>query len=170
MKNKRIKRPSALFYILALTVAVILITSYGSAGIYARYTASTSASDTARVAAYVFELVNGDQTVEIPVTYNADGSGVYAIQVKNDNGVKTCEVAQSYVITASKLTDNIGLSLALYSDESCTVAFDGNGTLPAGSAETDTCYLKISLPANADHSLSSEIDLLKISVSAQQID
>jgi len=169
MKELNRKTP-VVFYVGILLLAAVLITFHMSGGLYAKYRATADASDSARVAAYVFELVNEDQSIEIPVTYNADGSGIYTVQVKNTNGVKTCEVSQSYAITVTKLTDNIGLTLALYSDAECTVAVDGTGTLPAGTAETDTFYLKISLPANPEYTVASEIDLIHISVSSAQID
>ena len=165
------KRTPIVFYVSILLLAAVFFTMHLSGGLYARYQSNADGSDSARVAAYVFELVKEDgQSIEIPVTYNADGSGIYTVQVKNTNGVKTCEVAQSYTVTVNKLTDNIGLTWELYYDAECTQIASNTGTLPAGTAETDTFYLKISMPANPDYTLASEIDLFHVSVSSAQID
>jgi len=163
------KRTPIVFYVSILLLAAVFFTMHLSGGLFARYQSNADGSDSARVAAYVFELTSPNESKELPVTYTADGSGIYPIEIKNTNGTRTCEVAQSYTVTVSNLTSNVELAFTIYTDEACTQAFT-QGTLPAGVAETDTLYLKISLPANADYTLASEIDLIRLSVSSAQID
>ena len=162
----------AVFYITLVLFAVVLLTTHLSGGIYAKYTSTVEASSTARVAAYVFELTNADQTETVPVTYTANGDGIYKIEVSNTDGTRICEVSQTYTVTVENLTGNVNFTFTLYSDADCQNPIEGTptGTLPAGVEETDYIYLKITLPENADHSLAYEIDLLNISVSAEQID
>lgn len=82
-KNRRIPLGTLLIRTAAVLFCLVMITTYLTAGLYARYTASGKGTDSARVAKFDVTAVG----VEIQSKLDSVGDGEYKITVTNDSEV-----------------------------------------------------------------------------------
>ena len=98
------KKDGWILYTLALLLCMVLASLWLLCNIYARYFSQASGDDSARVAAFVFEVNSEAQTGSIPIEQikKPGDSSVYNITVTNKNASgRISEVAESYTIEAS---------------------------------------------------------------------
>lgn len=106
MKELNRKTP-LVFKIGVLLLCAMLVTSYMMSGLYARYTVTAFASDSARVAKFTFTDGQMQMQAQSFVIYSSSvypGQIVGSYQVAIEN---KSEVAISYVIKFENLTDNL---------------------------------------------------------------
>lgn len=175
------KKRNAKVNILMCTVAVLLCATLFSmhlvGGLYARYTTSTSSSDSVRVA--VFKINQEGtifQTIETNVTPGTTQSA--ELTIKNES-----EVAIEYTLTVTNVTGNLKpLKFTLSADGDTPEVIDAsyengisiNSVHQIPGKHTDTYTLNIvwekSENEEEDLALIGMVDYITISVTATQID
>ncbi len=152
-------KANPIFRIAAILVCLTLITTYMMSGMYARYSTSTSGSDSARVAKFsVSDMLKQGDTVEdkIEISMLPGEEKVYTFTITNDS-----EVAVSYNVEVKNETGNLPLD----------IEFEGKkGTFAPGHQEK-ICTVTIKLPEKENDFLyHREIDYLTVTVHCEQID
>ena len=152
--------------IAGILLCLTLVSVWLVGGLYARYTTSDSASDSARVAAFVFNV--SDSTHNNQDTHMITLSGItkpgdtetYAFIVKNSNGSAISEVSETYTITVA-LNGSMPLTATLnkagsdlFTVDATATGRDSNSTTGAftpgnSSANTDTYALTVTWPSSA---------------------
>ena len=158
MRQQNIKTP-LVFRIGGLLFCLLLISMYMMGGLYARYTASASGTDGARVAqfAFAFDRDLMSQTVTAPISLAPGETDTKTVSITN-NG----ETAIRCVVTLENLTKNLPIAqnqpLISISD-----------VIPSG--ESDECEMSISWP-EAENSIdfAEKMDVFKITVTVEQVD
>ena len=131
-------------------------------GLYAKYTVSAEADDSARVAKFSVteDCTSFSTTLEMPLE-----PGIYTktIQVKNDS-----EVAVEYTITLENDTDNIPLLLAV--DDQTPTADYCSLAHNMAPGTTDTRTITVKWPGEGAEEYIGKVDLIKVTIIANQID
>ncbi len=180
------RRPSLLYSICSVVVALTLIISSAVSGLYAKFAAKTDAGDGSRVAVYELDINNTDNnslTLDLSyITYpGTSQNDEYLIHFSVTNG--NSEVAQRYRLVASdmgnlpiqyKLTSRLGGGIGTPAS-----IWEGNGTtvdgeFPANQTGTHNFIIRIHwTQAEAwqkDYKLSEEIEYVTLTAVAEQID
>lgn len=168
------------FNILMCTVAVLLCATLFSmhlvGGLYAKYTNTTSGSDSARVAKFNItqsgSLIDSTQTLDIKVTPGTSITN-YTLEIKNDS-----EVAVAYTLTAKNVTGNLPLEFTLTPVGSePTSLIESNGNVSISKAcqipgnHTDKYKLSVVWTSTEkDLEYIGMVDYVTVSVAAVQID
>lgn len=190
--GERVNVPFCLGVVL---LCLTLVSVHLAGGLFARYTATSSGSDSARVAnmsSTVVFIVDGDneevsKTSEILIQPGENAN--ITVKVRNFEGDATsataqdvCEVALACTVSARNVTGNLPLTLSLKAGDGSGNASEATGTSPvsigdgniafqAGVASEQTFTLEINWPAvNNDSKLAFEIDALEITVNTEQVD
>lgn len=140
MENKaKYAKPSTgdtMMRIAFLLICLVILSAYMMGGLLAKYTASGSGEDSARVAKFDVKVTGAAEDVEIAAAQDTD-TGLYQITVKNDS-----EVAVRYTIhvTIAPGDENKDGQPDFASDDiSCVIqrggAVSNEGTLAVGAAE-----------------------------------
>lgn len=145
-------------------LCLVMITTHMTAGLYARYTASGSGEDSARVAK--FDVTESGTLIETMVLSVIPGKEylVGSIEVVNSS-----EVSVAYTITVEKATDNLPIKLYF---EGVTPATEitYTGTLAPNNSESTTYNLYSSWTENKSTEYMGRVDKLEITLKAEQID
>lgn len=162
-------------YAAAVLLCLVLITTFLLGGLAAQFRGTSAKKEEARVA-----VMAADVIADIPVSVGYPGAEeVIPVTLTNYEGSSVCDVAQKYSFSLEKMTDNLPLTVELYSDKNCSTPMNAeNGVysgedfvFPAGEKTERTCYLKITWQEDKkDPNLSFEIDYLRIRISSEQID
>lgn len=126
--NRKVNIPMCAALIL---LCLVLVSSHLTSGLYARYTSSSTGSDSARVAKFEVETSGANENISVTADTDSSQNGTtYTITIENKS-----EVAVSY-----KLTPVLGDSPA-----GVTATLDSNtGELAAGAAPvTHTLTLSV---------------------------
>ena len=143
------------FYASLILLCLVLVSTYLTGGIFARYVVTSNGSDGSRVA--VFKLTDdysATTIMSIPEDVYPGFSYDIKIKVKNEG-----EVTLAYSITVTKLTDNLPLTCEPVS-----------ATLAPGSGETDVILTVKWDESVKDHNYMNKTELLQITVRAAQVD
>ena len=172
--TKQNKRKTPLVFRVSLVlVCALLCTMHLTGGLYARYVASASASDDARVATFkVNETVKFKDeaitlgTYDLNVSINPGESLIYTFSVKNES-----EVSVRYRFIATNVTQNLPLTFAIVENDT-DVSADG-GVAIAMDSSKDVLF-KIGW-SNEDARYNStyfcgKSDYITVTVIAEQID
>ncbi len=171
-------------WILRLACALLcltLLTTYWSAGLFARYASTASNSDSARVAAFVFDVADTQAHMITLEEITQPGDSVtYSFTVTNTRGTApnkvTSEVEQTYQLTmelagslplVSSLSGGDTITLMNYGKES------GSSHIMQAAVEENTSYsLTVTWPEEQNDIIFSRAGLahLALSISAQQAD
>lgn len=111
-----------IWYLAGLLLFLTMLSTHLLGGVYARYTATGSGSDAARVAAFRVDVT----AEEVNAVCTESQDGTYTLTVTNDS-----EVAVAYTISARPGAET-EIALVLTSPEGLT------GTLAPGAAQTRT--------------------------------
>jgi len=164
-KRGQVNIPICLAGILfCLTLFSIHLTS----GLYAKYMAKSGSEDSARVAqmAAGTEVVIDEQIMIAP----GETQDIY-FNVTNKNEGAVCEVALQYEISIELIEENLPLEWKLYTGAGFTDEAQYGGELGAQVETTIPYCLKISWPNEKNNvAYAFEIDVLRITVKAEQID
>lgn len=111
-KENRIS--SRIYQAVAVLLCLVLLSLWMLGNVYARYTTESSGSDTARVAAFVFQLADGSgsQIIDLKRVEKPGDTCKYHFTVSNNKDNKVNEVTTEY---------HIGLELAGSMPLECTV-------------------------------------------------
>lgn len=157
---RRRKLPVAT-YLVYLLIATFLFTGVS----FSKYATTASGSDEARVAAFDFEFVltgSGNQSEVVAVDTYPGMNKTYTVKVTDKS-----EVAMKYKVTAENLTDNTPLTATLMDGNT---AYDGH-YLTAGEDGTRELTLTLNWDGNNNAaSYAGEVDAIRITVTAEQID
>lgn len=158
-KQNKIKTP-AVFYVGVALLCALLVTSYMMGGLYARYTAGTKANATAPVAAFSFSVTYGEnssqsQTFTLPADSMKPGETVsIPFTVKNSG-----DVTVKYTAKIENLTSNLPLTLT-----------GETGKLESNES-SESAQIQIKWDAsNNDSTYAGKMDLLRITVTVEQVD
>jgi len=192
--NERSPRVNVPFCVAIVLLCLTLVSMHLTGGLFARYTATTSASDSARVAnmsTVSFVVVKGSdvqlsettellvqpgKSMEVNIVVRNYGTSEDASSTED-----VCEVALKCSVSARNITGNLPftLSLAKKGQEDAQTA---TGTNPvsigedqilfeAGVASTQEYTLSIVWPEGENTAdLAFEIDALEITVNTEQVD
>lgn len=129
--NRKVNIPMCAALIL---LCLVLVSSHLTSGLYARYTSSSTGSDSARVAKFEVETSGADENISVTADNSGSNNGTYIITIENKS-----EVAVSYNVSY-QLTPVLGDSPA-----GVSAALDSNtGELAAGAAPvTHTLTLSV---------------------------
>ena len=167
--KKESPRSNWIWYLAGVLLCLTLVSVHLTSGLYARYCSTASGEDSARVARFNIEQT-GKLTEHIEVdVYPGYSSQEYDIELKNGS-----EVAVAYTVSVERLTSNLPLTVTLTGGNA---AGDGaglvqaSGTMAANSGDAAHYTLKIAwATTNNDDILSYEIDAIRVTVAAEQID
>ena len=166
----------------ALLLCLTMISLYLVSGLFAKYTTESDSSDSARVAAFVFD-VNDEANHFIDVsTVNAPGKqAVFQFSITNENGFVVSEVAEQYkisvavhgslpfVVTISDATDAEVITLnSPISDQGSS----GVMAFQAGQTGTHVYTLTVSWPESEKDLCYANAGLseIELRISAWQVD
>lgn len=165
-KKNKMRLPLSV-YLTYLLAATLLFTGIS----FSKFAATASGESSARVAVMAMNtevepanvLIAPGETAEITVI------------LTNKEDDKVCEVAQVYSMSVETLTQNMNLSCVYSKDdgtaETLAESDTATGTFDAGVEQSVTYKVKITWNGGAQPASSAfEVDGLKISVKAEQID
>ncbi len=160
------------FRIAALLLCLTVFTVYLMSGMVAKFSTAASGSDSGRVARYSFDVSKDDSTaftVDLSGLNVPSASETVLFKVTDGN----CEVPQKYTVTVEDM-GNLPLTYDLVKDGTSVLSTKGTTaefTFTAGTPETHNYSLTVTWNGTqADHTLSSEIDFVIVTVKAEQID
>ncbi len=156
---KRIRRSgSASFYALIFALVLVILSSYLTADFYARYRTGDTAADNSSVASFTVETNLQTQTASLVLENIKPGfEKTISLTVTNKS-----EVSISYEFQVD-FTENLPLEFTFTNTRA--------GQLLIGMPQTATHTLTIKWPDDEkDVSLTSEIDILTISLICTQVD
>ena len=153
-----------------LLLCLVLVSTYFTSGLLARYTTTSEGEDAARVAVMAMDT---SYVIENPISIAPGEDKTIEITLTNKKNNRICEVAQNYSMTVENITNNMELSFKYF-----LVSGAGNinedsvsGTFKAGVEETVTYKIKIAWTGNPRPASSAfEVDGLKIVIKAEQVD
>ena len=99
-QSNKVKTP-IVFRIAVVLFCAMLCSLYLVSGLYARYSATATASDSARVATFSFKDDLSTQTQILPTTFSPGESLITKITIQNDG-----DVTLKYTVTVENLTKN----------------------------------------------------------------
>ena len=156
MRQQNIKTP-LVFRIGGLLFCLLLFSVSLMGGLYARYTASASGGDDARVAQFSFADDLDPQAITAPISLAPGESDVHTVRITN-NG----EVVIRCVVTVENLTKNLPIA-----EEQPQVVI--TEAIPSG--ESDECEISIAWPKEANSiDYAEKTDVFKITVTVEQVD
>lgn len=168
-----------------LCVATVLLcltmfSTYMTSGLYARYTASASGGDSARVAAFVFDVndTNG-QFLDVSSVNEPGKRETFQFTVRNNNGTRTSEVTEKYQVIVERrgslpltVTVTEGSTEVVKLTEMQEKAESAERTFQAGQSGTHTYAVTVAWPASQNDLQYANAGLAEIvlRVSAEQVD
>jgi len=110
--------------IAAVLFCMVLITTWMTSGLYARYASQDQMADLARTAAFVFDIEDTEGNFQIPVTdiTKPGDDSVCTFVVKNSHQNIVSDVEQEYTVTV-KLNGSMPLDCVLQKADSEVAAF-----------------------------------------------
>ena len=154
MKTKTVKMNIPM----CLACILLCLTMFSAAmvsGLYARYTAGNTAEDAARVAAFSVTETGDVLTQELRLHIDPDTPAEVIVTVKNDS-----ETAVRYRMEANNPFENLPLQFDLDEPTAYEIA-------PGKTAE---CTLTVSWSGAADVRYAGRVDLIELTLTAEQID
>ncbi|MCD8363982.1 MAG: hypothetical protein LUC98_13685 [Lachnospiraceae bacterium] len=173
MKKKRRYHANPIFMASSVLLCMVLLTTWMTFGLFARYTSDGGSTSSATVAVMASNVT---VTLDNILLYPGIDYGPIEVTLTNEEDSAVCEVAQSYSFQVSQLTNDLPLTVTVYSDRNCTnnvadARQDVKGTFPAAEKQTATYYIKVTWDETKNaKAYASEIDYLQLSVTATQID
>lgn len=160
-------------YLACILLCLVLITTYMTSGLYARYTAEGIASDNARVAK--FDVTDEVTEMSVPVDIVPDdysdgtkqGQQVLTVDVTNSS-----EVAAEYSLSVVNQTNNIdGLTFKLYDASGVEQPLEGlEATLPPEGGVVHKYKLFVQWSHKDALDYMGMVDLVEFKFKAEQID
>ena len=152
-QQNSIKTP-IVFRIALVLLCVMLFSFYLIGGLYARYTASASGGDSARVARFEFSDDLTDQFITLPISLSPGEHYDTSVQIQNSG-----EVAIHCVVTVENLTGNLPIESKTYTS---TTIVEGEET---------TLNVVIEWPAEQNSiEYMGKSDIFRIRVTVEQVD
>ena len=176
-ENKKQKSRKAVPYNIPMTMACVLfcltlLTTHFTGGLYARYVATDSAADAARVAKFNVghELKNGDGTLVADLTMQiVPGVYEYSLDIINNS-----EVDVNCTISVENTTDNLPLVFAVYKKDgtepvSATDMFAVSADVEANSGK-NTYIVAVTFPQENSEDYINKLDVVQLSIFTEQKD
>ena len=149
-----------MFKIGVLLLCAMLVTSYMMSGLYARYTVTAFASDSARVAKFTFTddqmQAQAQSFVISQSVYPGQPVCTYSAQIENMS-----EVTIRYLIKLENLTGNLPIN-------NITIPYSSGDIPPGGSAPFGFSILWPAEENSPDYA--GKMDIVRITVSVEQVD
>ncbi|MCD8364565.1 MAG: hypothetical protein LUC83_01890 [Clostridiales bacterium] len=176
MKQKNKYRTNPIFCVSSVLLCLVLLTTWLSFGLFAKYATSGSSQSSATVA-----VMGSDISIDLvdnPL-YPGMEPEVIPVTLTNKDGDAVCEVSQSYSFSVTRLTENLPLTVQVYTDPNCTQGNEvplnsDTGTFIASREKEATYYIKVTwddaVAANKASTYATEIDYLRVNVTVTQID
>ena len=163
--KKESHRSNWILYLAGVLLCLTLFSMHLTSGLYARYAASASGGDSARVAK--FDIAQKGTLSELLLLDVYPGfSAAYDIQLNNHS-----EVAVSYTVSVEQLTNNLPLELTWDGMVMSDNAAASSGTFEANTQDMEKYTLNVSWPKGVnDDAYSYELDALRVVVRVAQVD
>ena len=120
----------------AVLLCLVLASFWFTCNLYARYTTQSTGGDSARVAAFVFDLTEGSesQMTKLENITKPGDSQTVMFTVTNQNGSRISEVAESYTVNL-EAEGNLPITCVVTKDEQDFLSVDTTKTNKATSQE-----------------------------------
>ncbi len=172
-----------------ILLCLVLATTYLVTGMLARYATSDKDADSARVAAFVFNVADGEGShiIDLKGIQKPGDSLTYRFSVRNNSGSLASEVAETYDLTlllngsmpltcTVKKDDTRVLSLTMPDSppaDGVTATKSAAGTFSASTPASDNYTLTVEWPAalnNIEFASAASAAEVKLIVTGMQID
>ncbi len=168
--EKRIHKASRVPYAAAILMCLTLLSGSLVAGLYAKFSVGGSGDDSARVAAFVFDVQDEEKILDLSSICKPGDTKSFSFQVSNKRGTGVSEVDETYTVKFQKLG-----SLPLDYELSGTgvEVLQATGTFSAALEGTQSYTLTVTWPQekrDAKYSSGSGVESLSMEIVAQQID
>lgn len=142
------KRTPFMFYIGVGMLFLVMLSFNLTSGLYARYTSADTASDSARVASFVFDVnrTSAVKFIDISDITTPGDTKEYTFVVSNGTEGKCCEVKQQYTVSVEVNGNLTPISWTLSQNDGAAVASPVTDILTAGVVDSDTYTLTIVWP------------------------
>ena len=167
-----------IFRIAAVLLCLTVLSVWGTSGLYARYSTSTSGSDGARVALWVSSESIQLDSRQLPK--QPGQSCTYKLTVSNQRSTgEISEVTQKYHITAGNLPLDFTLQMDGNEIGKCTetanhkvwTVSEDDMVFQAGVAGNSSYTLKVTWPADqVSAALANVPDFIQVNVCSEQVD
>lgn len=177
------KHPLRMMRLAAVLLVLVLLSTSIVCGRYARYASSDTAVDSARIAAFVFDVNEENHYLDISAIQQPGDTQTYRFTVRNHSGSVTSEVDEEFFLTMELrgslplvCTLTGGDDLAVHAKEMDATGLDadtGRKHVFAAAVQQNVQYeLTVTWPAEEKNVIYSRAGLaeLCLSVAAQQID
>lgn len=166
----------------ALFLCLTMISLYFVSGLFAKYTTESDSSDSARVAAFVFDVKDTTNHFFDVSTVDAPGKqAVFRFSVTNENGLVVSETAEKYKISAAihgslpltaVITDASDAQVITLNTSISDQGTSGVMAFQAGQTGTHTYTLTVLWPESEKDLCYANAGLSEIvlSISAWQVD
>ena len=165
MREKQVRLGNIMLRAATVLLGMVLVSLYLVCGLYAKYTSSATGSDTARVAKFdiLAEGKVGEEMIGADLAPGEELNIQLKVQIKS-------EVAVEYTISVNNVTKNLPLTFKMGG-----TVYEGGGEfterLEANGADLMIYNLTVSWPEEYNSSeYAGLVDMIKVSVSASQID
>ena len=165
MREKQVRLGNIMLRAATVLLGMVLVSLYLVCGLYAKYTSSATGSDTARVAKFdiLAEGKVGEEMIGADLAPGEELNIQLKVQIKS-------EVAVEYTISVNNVTKNLPLTFKMGG-----TVYEGGGEfterLEANGADLMIYNLTVSWPEEHNSSeYAGLVDMIKVSVSASQID
>ncbi len=174
-------KPNIMMTISAALLCLVLITTQLVAGLYARYAVTESSADSARAAAWVFDVKDKDASKPLDLSeLSYPGTSYdYSFIVTNSRGLLASEVAAEYTVTV-KIAENALPVVVKLTDGATEETIDMkdraageislSGTLPSGADSEEYTLSVIWDAERSDTAYADKTTEVTLEIKAQQID
>lgn len=185
--NRWEKAERWILYSTATLVCLVLVSFWMTCNMYARYTSEASGSDSARVAAFCFDLSDAEnpQMIDVENIKKPGDTAAYTFTVTNKKQSMISEVSTSYTVAVA-VTGSVPLKCEITKANNSTAICsatninDGSSTatspavqMKAGEESTATYTISVEWPSTYNdevYASASGVGQVKLTVHAEQID
>ena len=172
--NQRKPKLNIPMLLASVLFCLTLVTTCLVSSLFARYTASSTGFDSARVAVMA---MNKTVTLNSPLIAAPGEEKVFTVRVTNKEGARVCEVAQQYILYVENMSGNMDLTYEFvgatptnYIDAAGNEHIAVTGYFAPGEERSITYTVKVKWNASQPERMAFEVDALRIVVLASQVD
>lgn len=168
------KKTPIVFYVGMMLLCLVMLSFNLTSGLYARYTSKGSASDSSRVASFVFDVsASGtEKFLDISEITKPGDSKDYTFIVSNGTEDNCCEVEQRYTVDIM-INGSMPLTYTLAKNDEEGVSVSATDVLAAGTVDFDTYTLTIEWPSaqnDVKYANGTAVGEVVLTITSEQVD
>lgn len=168
------KKTPIVFYLGMMLLCLVMLSFNLTSGLYARYTTKSSASDSSRVASFVFDVsaTGSAEFLDISEITKPGDNKEYTFVVSNGTVDNCCEVKQQYTVDIT-INGSMPLTYTLAKNGEAGVSASATDVLIAGEVDFDTYTLIIEWPPNQNdvkYANGAAVGEVILTVRSEQVD